>query len=231
MKKNEPKSPVTEIIEKRYQEFLDDPDYVKGLPKLNQAKVHGTFETVKEYYSTFIHYYVYRRHMQALKARRGTLGQETEKILVGQGRAANEAYAFCVSSLEEISGHLYSSGIGKAIDRHAASVFENLDYNPKLPGMTALFEDFGVPNGSISWFLDNLTEAKHNVLRFQGMDGTFKGVVTHAKSLHPRLQESLEVTRKDGLPVIEGAGSQGGTYAAAGATVAVAILVGIIFGF
>ena len=224
-------SPIHKEINDKFEKLLKDPDYQAGIGKLDRAAVHEDFEALKERYATFINFYSHRRHMKAMKARRGELSTETEKSLVERGREALQAYRDVVVALERIDDRLSASGVGKALDRHATEVFQNFEHNPKMPVIVDEFRTMGVPEGAISWLLDKGRAAKFDFLRLEGLNGTFSGVVKHAASLAPRLDKAQQLIEKHGLPVIAGAGSDEDEYVEAGVVVGIAIIVGLIFGF
>lgn len=223
-------------IDERFRSYQEDPDYKSGVKKIDHARLHGDFQTLEQSYVTFINFYAYRRHMQAFKVRHETLSADVEKNILARAEEALVAYKSGVRSLETVSEQLSTSGLAKAINRHADAVFKDFEYNPKTPVVVDRFREMGVPEGAIYWVLDRLRDVDFKIFQVQGVDGTkgdgtFEGLVKHAASLTSKLEEATRIQRQHGLPLIEGAGSQGGTYAAAGATVALAIIAGLIFGF
>jgi hypothetical protein len=224
-------SPTLRAIAERLEKYREDPDYKSGAKKIDHARLHGDFLTLEQSYVTFMNFYTYRRHMKTLKVRQGDLSADVEKNILTRAEEALVAYKGGVRSLESINEQLGKSGLIKAIDRHADAVFEDFEYNPEMPVVVDRFREMGVPEGAISWVLDRLREADFKIFRIEKFDGSFGSVVKHAVSLTPKLEEATRLQKQHGLPLIEGAGSQAGTYAAAGVTVAVAIIAGLIFGF
>jgi len=222
---------IQKKIQENFEQFLSDPDYKTGIDKLDKPKVHELFESTKKNYTNFIAFYVYRRQMKVLKALEGKLADDQEKALRERGDQALTAYTKMVDDLKNINDMWSSSGVGQAIDRHAESVFQYLDYNPKTPPIIDEFRDMGVPEGSICWLFGAMMDKNFNILRVKEMDGTFSDIVKRAEPLIPKLKESVLVMKQHGLPIIEGAGSDEDEYVEAGVVTGVAIIVGLIFGF
>jgi hypothetical protein len=78
-----------------------------------------------------------------------------------------------VNSLEKINGMLESSDINKAIDRHAANVFNYFPYNPKTKHIKSESRTMCVSDDAISWLSFQMEEMDNNMLKFNGGDGTF----------------------------------------------------------
>ena len=218
-------SPIHQKIEANFQDFLQDPDYQQGIEKLDRQRSYAEFTSIKENYAAFVNYYVYRRYMKILKVRRGKLAEETEKALVERGYQALDTYRNIVASLERVGEMLYASGVGKAIDRHAASIFQHFNHNPKTPAIIDEFREMGVPEGSISWVFDQMRENNYDILRLEGMEGTFSGLVERASSLVPVLEKSVQIMEEHSLPTIEGAGDDRDEYIEAAVVTAIAIII------
>lgn len=223
--------PILQEIESNFAKFTSDADYVRGIEKLDREHVHREFENIKESYATFINFYVFRRYMKALKARRGGLAAQTEKDLAMRGETAIEAYRRATASLEAVAEALYSSGVAKAIERHSKAIHKHLDLNPKTPVIIDEFRRMGVPEDAIAWVYNKVREAGYDLLRTNGLNGTISDLVKRAKDLVPKLSDNVRVLKQHGLSTIQGAGDDEDEYVEAGVVTGIAIICGIFCGF
>jgi hypothetical protein len=106
-----------------------------------------------------------------------------------------------------------------------------MKYNPKYKPILGEFKKLGVPNEAITWLDYKLQGIEYDILRYGKGDGTFPGLVRRIAALLPLLERNVKNTERYGLATIEGAGDDEDEYVAAATTVAVAIIVGLIFGF
>lgn len=225
------KSPVITTIDKNFALFLKDPDYKKGIKKLNRRRLHNKFEYLKKEYSKFIKFYVYRRRMKYMKVVQGSLSARSEKYLVNRGYAALDSYRKILIKLKEIEEMWKSTGVIKAINRHAPKVCRYMQYSKKHKPITDEIKRLGVPRDAINWLDYEFRAINYNVLRYDGGNGTFSGLVKRASNLLPIMEKDIRNTEKYGLATITGAGDDKDEYAAAGAAIVTAIIVGLIFGF
>ncbi|MGZ5045510.1 MAG: hypothetical protein ACXV8P_12035, partial [Methylobacter sp.] len=90
--KSEMHTPIATVIEKNYERFASDPDYIESLKKLDKTKLREGTKDLKDNISILINYYVFRRHLLAIKIVKGPLGNIAEKSLVSRGNEALQAY-------------------------------------------------------------------------------------------------------------------------------------------
>jgi hypothetical protein len=225
---------VIRDIEDSFQRLHDDPSYQASVAKIDSVTLHNDFLSLQQSFVTFLNYYAYRGQMRALKVRSEVLSDSTEKTVLARAEEALVAYKDAVNSLEAINLQLNTTGLAKSIDQHADAIFKNFNYNPRMPVVVDRFREMGASGGAITWMIERLRNADFKILSTQRLDGTrgdgkFGGLVAHAASLVPRLEEATRIHRQHGLPLIEGAGSQSGPYGDAAAAIVSAILVGLIF--
>jgi hypothetical protein len=216
---------VLKVIEVNHGKFTADPDYAKSLKALDHAKLRTVTHGLKEKIAAFANYYVFQRHMRAIKITKGELTEEAEKTLVTRGREALKTYHDISASIAGIGEVMEASGFDKVVDRHIESLCQHLNYNPKVLAALHELKETGITDGEISCISEELSKNKYNLLKYGGANGTFSGFVHKVASLLPALENEQQLMEQHGLPTLQGAGGGG---AATGVAVGAAVVAGIL---
>jgi hypothetical protein len=222
---------IRDAIDRNFKEMLGSRTYKAGIENLDRVRLHEDFERLKEDYVTFINFYVYRRRLKVMKLRQGRLSAGLEKDVLSRGKSALAIYQRMCNTLDKITASLTKARLINAINRNSPQVFAHLPHNPKFPVVVDEFRAMGVPEDAIEWVVVSLRDADYNPLAAAGGNGRFQSLAQRAQKLVPALGADLTRTAKLGLPILAGAGDDEDEYVAAGVTVAIAIIVGLIFGF
>jgi len=212
--------PITQQIEQNWQQSRNDPDTLAAIAKLDQNCFESDFRAMQESATTYLNFEAYKLALQTRKTRQSGLLPETETFLADRLDQARIAYQSYVSSANHLAQSLVSSGFETVLSRYSKQLCWQLPLNPRAVQLTQMLRNVGVNDAEISQYSASLKSNDWDLLRLNGGDGTFSGVVRGASGQVQTLTNMLTAVRLHGLPVIEGNANNPATWVTVGIVVA-----------
>jgi hypothetical protein len=182
------------------------------------ATLHTSLITVLEAAATLRRNEQYRYSLQFIQAAFAELSTEAEAEYTAIAEVATRAARRAVAAAQRIDTVLEQSGLGDFLSKHGATLFWQIPYNPLWgPQIMRLLQALGIREQDIERVFpqySSLEPADWDLLRLNGNDGTFTGLVRQLEGEVSRFAERA----KSGIPPLEGRE----------AVVVVIIVIGII---